>query len=101
MSQMSFALDPRVVDPDGVARDRVIDLIRIDGRTHHGHVSPNRVRARLADETGIPSHVIGQAYRVLRLAGELVCDVMEISDDVRGGNAGKPHFTYAWQEVPS
>jgi hypothetical protein len=99
-TQLAFRVDTPRADPDDVHRRHVTEAIALTAEMHHGHVSPNRVRAILATipEWKIPPHVIGQTYRALRLAGHLAYCSTEVSDDVRGGNAGKIHRTYTWAD---
>ena len=97
-AQLAFPVDATPDDPHADARRHVAAAIALCAEVHDGIVSPNAVRAYLAamPEWVIPSHVVGQTYRALRLAGHLAYAGTEISDDVRGGNAGKIHRTYAW-----
>ena len=97
-TQLAFPVDAAPADPHADARRRVVEAIALDAELHGGIVSPNRVRAHLAamPEWEVPPPVVGQTYRALRLAGHLAYAGTEISDDVRGGNAGKIHRTYAW-----
>lgn len=80
-------------------RDRVARAIRAEAEAHHGQVSPNRVRHRLA---GLPVHqhprpqIVGPTYRRLVGQGYLAVDGWEVSDDTTGRNSGKPHRTYRW-----
>lgn len=80
-------------------RNEVAQAIR-DSVEPDGHVSPNRVRARLASLPVLrqpkPQRV-GPVYRSLVAAGFLaVNDGWEMSDDLAGRNSGKPHRTYRW-----
>lgn len=97
-TQLAFPVDATPADPHADARRHVVEAIALCAESCHGIVSPNHVRAILATmpEWEIPPHVVGQTYRALRLAGHLAYAGTEISDDVRGGNAGKIHRTYAW-----
>lgn len=97
-AQLTFSIDATPDDPHADARRHVVEAIALAAETGHGIVSPNAVRAYLAamPEWDVPPHVVGQTYRALRLAGRLAYAGTEISDDVRGGNAGKIHRTYRW-----
>lgn len=96
-TQLAFPVDATPTDPHADARRHVIAAITLCAETRSGTVSPNVVRAILAEcEWDVPSHVVGQTYRALRLAGHLEHAGTEISDDVKGGNAGKIHRTYRW-----
>lgn len=63
-----------------------------------GFVSPNRVRHALASLPALQQpkpQRVGPVYRALVKSGVLVvADGYELSDDVAGGNSGKPHRTY-------
>ena len=54
----------------------------------------------LAEWGGVPPHIVGQVYRAMRLAGELTPLGWVESDDVKGGNNGKPARTYRLTETP-
>ena len=97
-TQLAFRVDATPDDPHATARRHVITAIATSAELDGGRVSPNRVRAILAavPEWAVPPPVIGATYRALRLAGHLAYHATEISDDVRGGNAGKIHRTYRW-----
>lgn len=97
-TQLAFPVDATHTDPHADARRHVIEAIALCAETHGGIVSPNAVRAILASmpEWDVAPHVVGQTYRALRLAGHLAYAGTEISDDVKGGNAGKIHRTYRW-----
>lgn len=97
-TQLAFPVDATPTDPHADARRHVIEAICLDAELHRGTVSPNRVRAHLASmpEWDIPPQTVGQTYRALRLAGHLEHAGTEISDDIKGGNAGKIHRTYRW-----
>lgn len=97
-AQLAFPVDATPDDPHAAARRHVVEAIALAAEVHDGIVSPNAVRAYLAEmpEWDVPPHVVGQTYRALRLAGRLAYAGTEISDDGRGGNAGKIHRTYKW-----
>lgn len=96
-TQLTFVVDATIVDPDAEHRARIRKAIHAVA-VMYGHVSPNRVRRLLAGF--VPPHLVGQEYRNLRREGHLVPLGWETSDDVRGGNAGKPARTYTWVEQP-
>lgn len=100
-TQLAFPVDATPADPHAGARRHVVEAIALDAELHGGIVSPNRVRAHLAamPEWEVPPSCVGSTYRALRLAGHLAYAGTEISDDVRGGNAGKIHRTYRWVGV--
>ena len=97
-TQLAFPVGATPTDPHADARRHVIEAIALCAETRGGIVSPNAVRAILAamPEWDVAPHVVGQTYRALRLAGHLAYAGTEISDDVKGGNAGKIHRTYRW-----
>lgn len=80
-------------------RNTIAATIR-DAADATGFVSPNAVRRALASlpvrQQPKPQR-IGPVYRALVSSGVLVvADGYELSDDVAGGNSGKPHRTYRW-----
>lgn len=85
-------------------RSVIANAIRDDANAHGGWVSQNRVRAALASlpvfEQPKPQRV-GPTYRALCLAGVLVADGWEQSDDLHGRNGGKPTRVYRWTGEPS
>ena len=83
------------VDPDAEHRETVRRVIVDSAARDHGRVNPNDVRARLA-WLDVPPHIVGQTYRALRLEGRLIPDGWVTSDDVKGGNNGKPARAYRW-----
>lgn len=92
--------DAATVDPDAEHRETVRWVIVGVASRNGGRVDPNVVRARLAAlPTPPPSHIVGQTYRALRLSGHLVPDGWVTSDDVKGGNNGKPARAYRWAGV--
>jgi hypothetical protein len=93
--QLALTLDADPVDVHAAAREVVRRAIETTAILHGGVVSPNAVRVRLT-HTGVPSCVIGQTYRALRLEGRLIPDGWDTSDDVKGGNNGKPCRRYRW-----
>ncbi len=99
MTATQLALtDAPTVDPDAGHRQTVRNAIRWTARTR-GVVDPNHVRANLIGHD-VPSHIVGQVYRAMRLAGELVPLGWVESDDVKGGNNGKPARTYTYRGTP-
>lgn len=95
-TQLALRVDQTPEQRHATARRRVTAAIATVAELNGGRVSPNAVRSALAMWPDIPPQVVGATYRALRLAGHLAYDATEISDDVRGGNAGKIHRTYRW-----
>ena len=88
------------IDPHADARRLVRDTIAEVADIHRGVVSANTVRRLLEEHrqwgADIPPHVVGACYAALRREGRLVEDGVERSDDVKGGNAGRPIVKYRW-----
>jgi hypothetical protein len=84
-------------------RQIITRAIKLDARTHGGEVNPNRVRALLRDPVSgrfvVLPQVIGATYRTLVTAGVLRHAGWGVSDDLEGGNAGRPCRCYIASEV--
>lgn len=66
-------------------------------RAHGGRVDMNAVRAELVDGNNnmvVYPRVIGAVVSALAQRGVLVADGWTVSEDRRGGNAGKPQRLY-------
>lgn len=80
-------------------KDTVAQAIWADARTNNAQVSPNRVRAALAELPVLKQpkpQRVGAVYRALCLQGFLTPIGFEESDDLAGRNRGKPHRVYRW-----
>lgn len=95
-TQLALDVTATAVDRDEEHRATIRAAIRTAALNNQRRISPNHVRALLADHD-VPGHLVGQVYRTLRRATVIAYDgLTEISDDVAGGNAGKIHRTYVW-----
>jgi hypothetical protein len=84
-----IAGDPLHAPDRAVIVREMVDVARANG----GRVDMNVVRARLVDGNNnmvVYPRVIGAVVSALAQRGVLVADGWTVSDDRRGGNAGKP-----------
>lgn len=75
------------------ARRVIVAAIVATGRANAGIVDPNRVRAALAGKV-VPPRLVGALYAALVSRGVLEFVGWTTSDDVAGGNQGKPARRY-------
>lgn len=97
-TQLALRIPADPTDPNAEARAHIVSAIATAAEFDGGRVSSNAVRRLLAavPEWSIPPHLVGATYRGLLAAGRLRHVGWETSDDVRGGNAGKPARVYEW-----
>jgi hypothetical protein len=76
----------------------VVQAIEACARVNAGIVDQNVVRQLLANDPVMPQ-IVGPTYKRLKKEGRLVKHGTNISDDKKGGNAGKPQVVYRLVEV--
>ena len=86
-AQLAFTLDAPRIDPTADAKSLVRALIKADARANGGAVSSCRVRRAL--DGRVPPKLVGQCYAAMVREGVLEKCGHEISDDRKGGNAGR------------
>ena len=79
-------------------RDRIVAAIVTDATCHGDIVDSNRVRRLLSNDHGltVPPRQLSATYSALAARGFLEPAGWTTSDDVRGGNAGKPARLWRW-----
>lgn len=95
-------LDAVALNPQPLAveyRQRITAALIAAAETHpDGLVDPNAVRAMLSNAHGltVPPRQLSATYSALASQGVLEHAGWTTSDDVRGGNAGKPQRLWRW-----